>query len=248
MVTVNTPTSVTVTVNIADPTLIPNSVNLLQLGATGTQPTILGQLHTNGGGTYSIQETLNETSAGQVQLQVSAAFRGQLKRALSPPIQIAVWNVLASAPLGFTALYPPTLYLTNTIASSVFFLDSSPGGVAIGDAIDPGTSEATSGFRIVISVAPYIVSGSFDINQYLSTQYPNSVADIADMATTSISGQPGYEFTFQNEEGGGKPIAAVYYNGYVYEFDYASTNYIAGFSDQDGLNAFNTVLQHFSFD
>jgi hypothetical protein len=163
-------------------------------------------------------------------------------------MQIAVWSVLNSTSSKFTAIYPPTLYLTETPAPGIFFLDSSPGGVAIGGGAPlPGSSEATSGFAVTISATPYAVSGSFDIEQYLSTNYPNSVADVGGIASTSIGGQPGYAFTFQNEEGGGKPVAVVYHNGYVYEIDYASTNYIAGFSDQDGLNAFNAVLQNFRF-
>ena len=136
---------------------------------------------------------------------------------------------LASASLGFTALYPPTLYFTGTPTAGIIFLDSSPGGVAIGGAPPPGSSEASIGFAVTISAAPYTASGTFDINQYLSMEYPNSVADVGSIASTSIGGQPGYEFTFQNEEGGGKPVAVIYHDGYVYEVRYASTNYIAGF-------------------
>jgi hypothetical protein len=47
-ITINVPTAVTVTAQIADPTLIPTSVNLLRLGANGTQSTILGVMHDDG--------------------------------------------------------------------------------------------------------------------------------------------------------------------------------------------------------
>src|SRR5579863_1642214 len=42
LIVVGTSTQVTVTIQITDSALITNSVNLLQIGATGTQPTILG--------------------------------------------------------------------------------------------------------------------------------------------------------------------------------------------------------------
>jgi hypothetical protein len=247
MIVVNTPTPVTITVQIAGP-LIPNGVNLLRLGAAGTQPTIVGQLRGNGGGQYAIQQTFNETTTGQIQLEVSAAFQGQLMRTTSAVTQIGVGNVLNSTSSKFSVVYPPTLYVTAAPAPSVFFLESSPTGVAMGGGAPAfGSSEATTGFAVTISALPYTVSGSFDINQYLSTTYPNSAADVSAITPITIGGQPGYEFSFQDEEGGGQLIAVVYCNGYVYEIDYASTNNIPGFSDQEGLSAFNTVLQNFTF-
>ncbi len=91
----NTLTSITVTAEITDPLLIPTSVNLLQINASGTQPTILGQLHDDGKNgdavagdhLYAIVLTLTEP-IGQSQLQVSAAFRGLLKRVVSSPVPI----------------------------------------------------------------------------------------------------------------------------------------------------------------
>jgi hypothetical protein len=83
---VNTSAVVTVSVSIADPSLIQDSVNLIRLG--GAQPIILGQLHDDGQNgdavagdhTYTAQITFNESNIGQIQLQVSAAFRGLLQR------------------------------------------------------------------------------------------------------------------------------------------------------------------------
>jgi hypothetical protein len=247
LITVGTSTQVTVTIQITDTALIATSVNLLRLGTAGTQPTILGAMQSAGNGTYSLQRAFSEPAAGQIKLQVSAAFQGSLQRVLSNIVTVNVWNVLMDATSGFTILYPPTLFLTETPAPGIFFLESSPGGVAIGGAPLPGSSQTTSGFAVTISAAPYATFGNFDINQYLSVKYPNSVADVGSIASLSIGGQPGYEFTFQNEEGGGKPVAVVYHNGYAYVIRYAATDYIAGFSDQDGLNAFNAVLQNFSF-
>lgn len=82
------PTTVVVTARIADPALIPDSVNLQRIGATG-QATVLGALTDTGtkgdliagDGIYSLALTMNETILGNVTLQVSAAFFGQLRRA-----------------------------------------------------------------------------------------------------------------------------------------------------------------------
>jgi hypothetical protein len=94
----NLPTQVLFTIAIPDPTLIPNSINLLRLGATGTQPTIIGVMHDDGkngdavagDGIYSLQVTFNEPLTHVIQVQASAAFRGQLKRTLPGLLNLAV--------------------------------------------------------------------------------------------------------------------------------------------------------------
>ena len=106
LITVNTPTSVTFTANISDPALIPNSVNLLQLGTAGRQPAILGQLQASGNNTYTITYTFNQSAAGSLQIQVSAAFRGTLKRVLSNVMTLSVWNVYSNPPTNITLAYP----------------------------------------------------------------------------------------------------------------------------------------------
>ena len=108
----NTPTPVTVSAQITDSTLISNSVNLLRLGAAGTQPTILGQLHSSGSGIYTIQISLNEAIPGPIQLEVSAAFTGILKRIVSPPISVTARGLLLSAQ---TTLDP--LIIIGTVTS-----------------------------------------------------------------------------------------------------------------------------------
>jgi hypothetical protein len=92
LITVGTSTPVTVSIQISDPALITNSVNLLRLGATGTQPTILGVMQSSGNGIYTLQHVFNEPAAGQIQLQVSAAFKGALQRALSNVVVVSAGN------------------------------------------------------------------------------------------------------------------------------------------------------------
>lgn len=249
MIVVGTSTAVTVTVQITDPTLIPGSVNLLLLGATGTQPTILGVMQSAGNGVYSLQPVFNESTTGQLQLQVSAAFQGLLRRIISPIVQVAIWGQITDTVAGFTVLYPPSLYdLTDKNApQNTFDLESSPQGVAIGGGVPPGSSISPSGFALNVDAQPYTTSGTFYIHQYLVAEYPNSFAD-ASITTITIAGTQGYEIWFQGEEVGNWPTAVVYNQGYVYRLIYASTDNITGFSDQAGLQAFNDVLSHVRFD
>jgi RHS repeat-associated protein len=95
---VKTTTVVTVTVGVADPALIPASVNLLQVDATGHSPRVLGLMHddgkagdgTAGDGIFTLQVSFTPTTPGTMYLQVSAAFKGALQRVLSGITAIAV--------------------------------------------------------------------------------------------------------------------------------------------------------------
>ena len=92
---IGTVTQVTIAASITDRSLIPGSVNLVQVNSNGTT-TILGALHDDGlnGDTYSgdlvftFVAALSSPSANQVQLQVSAAFRGVLQRVKSPIMSV----------------------------------------------------------------------------------------------------------------------------------------------------------------
>jgi len=101
-----TASQVTVVAKITDPSLIPTSVNLVRLGSSGSQPAILGALHDDGqagdlvagDNLYTFQVTFNEASAGQIQLQVSAAFRGQLRRVASKLFLVMVTTPVSLPP------------------------------------------------------------------------------------------------------------------------------------------------------
>jgi hypothetical protein len=248
MIVAATSTAVTVTVQITDPTLIPGSVNLLLLGGAGTEPTILGVMQSAGNSVYSLQPVFDESTTGELQLQVSAAFQGLLRRVTSPIVQVAVWGRLVDIRAGFSLLYPPSLYnLTDKYTpEDSFDLESSPTGVAIGGAVPQGSSVSSNGFSVGVSARPFTPSGNFDVNQYLSLTYPNSAAN-ARITNTTISGQPGYSILFPGQEGGNWPMDIVYFSGYVYTILYSSTDYTTGFSDQAGFTYFENIIQHFTF-
>jgi hypothetical protein len=92
---VGTPTQITVTASITEPSLITQSVDLLQLNANGPT-TVLGTLHDDGLNgdafagdlVFTIVVTLNSPSATQIQLEVSAAFKDTFERVKSPVLSV----------------------------------------------------------------------------------------------------------------------------------------------------------------
>jgi hypothetical protein len=100
----NEPSVITVLAKISDPSVIPTSVNLLRLNGTGT--TIIGNLRDDGQGgdlvagdqVYTGQVSVTELAAGQIQLQVSAAFKGVLRRAISGTTNVNVATAVGLPP------------------------------------------------------------------------------------------------------------------------------------------------------
>ena len=128
-----TPTPVTVTAQITDPTVISGSVNLTELNGAAANPTVLGQLHDDGrngdlaanDGIYTLVYTFTQPTTTPFQLQVSAAFKGQLKRIASNAVTI---NVLPppgltqySMPAGGTLLYPSGSQIVQEGSSTTAF-------------------------------------------------------------------------------------------------------------------------------
>ena len=126
----NASTAITITARITDSTLIPNSVNLLQVGPQGST-TILGQLRDDGSEgdavagdhIYTIVHSF-AIPTGQIQLQVSAAFAGALRRVLSSSLPI----VALTAPPMFT-LNPGPLSTGGPLAFNNFNSNYQQGAV-----------------------------------------------------------------------------------------------------------------------
>jgi hypothetical protein len=125
LLSVNVQTTVTVSASITGGTPVANGVNLVRLGATGTQSTILGVMHDDGlngdgsagDGVYSLRVVFNETLPVQFQVQVSAAFRGLLKRIQSGPFNLDVWQTKTDQDFGVALIYPPNANLAKTTGS-----------------------------------------------------------------------------------------------------------------------------------
>ena len=193
---VNTPTTVTVTVQITDSRLLPNGVNLLRLNANST-PSILGVMHDDGlsGDTvakdnvYALQLNLNEAASGQVQLQVSAAFKGRLQRTLSTILSIPVWQLLSDSSMQVSFGYPPgwvsRLYGDVYTLSSTSTLPQLEG--------DPGnelevTTLPLDGATSTLDWLATYYSGMIDFSQKPPTAYTNP-AGVQFLIVTSAPGE-----------------------------------------------------------
>lgn len=194
IITVGTPTTVTVTVQITGATPLPGGVNLLRVGPTGTQPTILGVMHDDGlnGDTmandkiYTIVIALNQPSAGPINLEVSAAFAGLLRRVSSPVFTLEAWPSLTS--LGMTLNYPPGILVIENSSTSISLQTSTeydPTGASEED-VAPITRE---GFQFNIEEYPP-VAGTFDIREWLASTTP--LWNPSEIQTTSVGGQTAY--------------------------------------------------------
>ncbi|HVP55371.1 MAG TPA: choice-of-anchor X domain-containing protein [Candidatus Eisenbacteria bacterium] len=97
-ITVNTPTTITVTSRIVTPNVIPGSVNVQLLNSQGKVQSTLGLLHDDGvapdlvagDGVYSGSIVLNEAQLQPVSIRISAAVKGALRRIFSVPVSIDV--------------------------------------------------------------------------------------------------------------------------------------------------------------
>jgi len=161
---VGTPTEISVQASITDPSLIAGGVNLLQLNANGTA-TILGTLHDDGLNgdavagdlVFTFVATLSQPQASQVQLQVSAAFKGMLQRVKSPIV--SVFFQVATAPQqSITSL---AQYLqTGNIAASLNYVGPSENAAI--------TALTQQGLNVLASIlnAAVLVSSQNDLRVF----------------------------------------------------------------------------------
>ena len=89
---VGEPTTLTISASVAvDPNLMPSSINLVRVNDQG-QTTVLGRMYDDGthgdalrgDSKFTAQITLNEAASGNINLMVTAAYKGVLLRAKSP--------------------------------------------------------------------------------------------------------------------------------------------------------------------
>jgi hypothetical protein len=221
IITVNTPTTVTVTVQI-NPVPLAGGVNLLRLGATGTQPIILGVMQSLGTGTYSLQTMFNEPTPGQIQLEVSAAFSGLLRRVISPQLSISVLNSYVDPQTHVQLLYPSGLYPVVGAYEGAFALQSSTSTLAWSGALsNVGGPYTETGFAIIVSTQPY--SGVFNIESWVGNEFPTGdVQEIGGFGP--VSGVPGYLLQFIGDTDAGGPSILVAKDGTLYTFSYRSSN------------------------
>lgn len=170
-IVVKTPTLVTLTAQITDSSLIAGSVNLLKVDANGKVLATVGVMHDDGlngdalagDKTFSYRSSANEPSVGSAYYQVSAAFKGVLKRVLSKPIQVAVKSptIQWSTPAVELTLSPGetatrTLTLTSNGLVKNALLEAAP-------TIAPFLTIQPNSFVTLLTNQPQTITISFTI-------------------------------------------------------------------------------------
>ena len=108
-----TPAEVTFSVAITDPNYTAGSANVQRLNATGGIVAVVGNLRDDGtqgdaiagDRIYTLRTTLQQAEAGTVKFQVSAAFKGELKRSFAGPLALTVTDTPAPT-IGAVGLAP----------------------------------------------------------------------------------------------------------------------------------------------
>jgi hypothetical protein len=209
-ITSGVPTVVTVSslVVSSGPQVLPNSVNLLQVDENGNNARVIGTLNDDGingdliagDGIFGGSVTMSPEYPGEVYIQVSAAFRGLLRRELSPVVPVLVTppgmpNTPRPMNLGRTATDPQSgaaiicdeLLLTfdqGAIQSDISSVIQSVGGTLAGMLPQLGvyqitfpTCDAASLNTVLIALTanPLVSSASYDAVVTLAqeTSIPN---------------------------------------------------------------------------
>ena len=109
-----TPTQVTFLVSITDPNYTAGSANVQRLNATGGIASVLGLLRDDGlqgdavagDKVYSLRAALQEALPGTLNFQVSAGFKGELRRTMAGPLALVVSSAPATLTIGTAQLVP----------------------------------------------------------------------------------------------------------------------------------------------
>ena len=125
IVAVNTPTLLTASVFMPDPTLNPAKVQLIQVGSDG-QMSVVSQMRDDGqqgdlkagDKVFTAQLSVTETRPGAIAFLVSAVFRGQ-DQVRSNSTSISVWLPFRDVGTGIAFSYPQFAPIQQVITSSI---------------------------------------------------------------------------------------------------------------------------------
>lgn len=212
IITVGTSTPVIFTISIPEPTLNPASVNLLRVAPNGSS-TGVAQMVDNGQNgdqkpgdkVFTARVVLTEPQAGEVKFQVSAAFRGILRRALSDIGVVRISSPITRiGPNGGTVNYPNGATFTiapGGLSTDTEFLVSLPArqqlpqslpgilpiqaAVTVTPTLQP-SAPATATFRSILSIPLYSTAAPNASMTVL--HYDVSTDNWSDVGTATTSG------------------------------------------------------------
>jgi hypothetical protein len=131
VISVDATTEVTVTAQISDESVIPASINLFQIDASGRTLAFLGILRddgtngdsTPGDQTFALRLPFSVSTPGDIRLRISAAFRGVLRRVFS---QIVILTVRSGTPAELTLITLAAEISSGNISAALKRFSASP--------------------------------------------------------------------------------------------------------------------------
>ena len=210
-ITVGTPAAVTFSVAITDPNYTAGTANVQRLNAAGGIASVQGLLRDDGlngdevagDKVYTLRATLQEAAEGTVKFQVSAGFKGELKRTFAGPLLLTVSGAAAptigaaqfapaATPAGVGVVATVTALIDNgaTVPTSVVLQKLDANGAVLAtlgtlhdDGIDgdAGAGDKTYSLRTTV-----LENQAGTVNYRIAAQFPN-VAQAVYSAPLSIA-------------------------------------------------------------
>ncbi len=184
-----TPTRVTFTIAINDPSVIAAGVNLLRQKSDGSFG-IVGVMHDDGvtgdafasDGVFSLQADVSEAAIGQVQYRASVALRGVPRRVPSSYAVVNVWLSVIDPAKNLEFQYP-----------AGWSLKGYENNYTLGSTSTPGTKEGDPGSEIEVRVLPS--NGAATLLAWLQDYYAGELVITQAMLTNVYTNPFGVTFT-----------------------------------------------------
>ncbi|GGE88771.1 choice-of-anchor X domain-containing protein [Massilia psychrophila] len=199
-----TSTPVTFSVSITDPNYTAGSANVQRLNAAGGIVSVLGLLHDDGlqgdavagDKVYTLRATLLEALPGTLKFQVSAGFKGEVKRVMAGPLALVVGSTAATPTIGTAQIAPGatpagvgviatvTALIDNgaTVPTTVVLqkLDGNGAVLAtLGNLHDDGNDgDAGAGDKTFSLRTTVLENQVGTINYRIAAQFPNDAATV----------------------------------------------------------------------
>jgi hypothetical protein len=162
-VTAGAATAVTFSISITDPKYSPGSANVQRLNADGSVQGVVGLLHDDGldgdavagDGVFTLRTTLTETATSLPKFQVSAGFKGEIKRSFSTPLSLAVFSLDLTGNGAVARTLFPASYLLTTATDPGTLTDFSA------YALPAAAAQPSQNFQGTLTLNNTATSGGF---------------------------------------------------------------------------------------
>ncbi|PWU12007.1 MAG: hypothetical protein C5B51_01640 [Terriglobia bacterium] len=155
-----------------------------------------------GDGVYTLQVSFNESAAGQIQLQVSAAFQGMLKRVFSPLGSLMTWNRYSDSVISL--IYPPGW---NTSSQGKTLSLISPDRATIQASGDE--NDAPANFTVTLLSKPV----PFDIQSFVASYNAGWFLNYPNVTSLILNGKVANVYSDTGDTANYAPVIAAFIVG-----------------------------------